>query len=51
MVDMGSLEEIGKEIEGFANVGIINNISTLLALEIGNKIKQKKKVQKGGEVV
>ncbi len=43
MVDMGSLEEIGKEIEGFANVGIINNISTLLALEIGNKIKQKKK--------
>lgn len=45
MVDMGSLEEIGKEIEGFANVGIINNISTLLALEIGNKIKQKKKVQ------
>lgn len=41
LVDMGSLEEIYKGIHvENANIGIINNISTKAALEIGNGILQ-----------
>jgi sigma-54 dependent transcriptional regulator, gfr operon transcriptional activator len=40
LVDMGSLEDIykGLHIEN-ANIGIINNVSTPIALEIGNGIR------------
>lgn len=40
LVDMGSLEEIGSVIADSVNVGVINNISTSLALNIGTKILQ-----------
>lgn len=40
LVDMGSLEDIGNKLVGSVNVGVINNISTSLALNIGYKIKQ-----------
>lgn len=40
LVDMGSLEEIGTVIADSVNVGVINNISTSLALNIGTKILQ-----------
>ncbi len=41
LVDMGSLEEIYKGLDvKNANIGIINNISTKAALEIGNGIVQ-----------
>lgn len=40
LVDMGSLEEIGNVIADSVNVGVINNISTSLALNIGTKILQ-----------
>lgn len=41
LVDMGSLEEIYKGIQPYvnANIGIINNITTKLALEIGNELR------------
>lgn len=38
MVDMGSLTEIGKYLNVDMNIGVINNISTGLALEVGNSI-------------
>lgn len=41
LVDMGSLEDIGDVIADSVNVGVINNISTSLALNIGMKILQK----------
>lgn len=46
LVDMGSLEELYKGIclEN-ANIGIINNISTKAALEIGNGILQNKSME------
>lgn len=37
LVDMGSLEEIGDVISDTMNVGVINNISTSLALNVGMK--------------
>lgn len=40
LVDMGSLEGIGEVIADSVNVGVINNISTSLALNIGIKIQQ-----------
>lgn len=40
LVDMGSLEGIGEVIADSVNVGVINNISTSLALNIGMKIQQ-----------
>lgn len=40
LVDMGSLEGLGDGIADSVNVGVINNISTSLALNIGNKIMQ-----------
>jgi sigma-54 dependent transcriptional regulator of gfr operon len=41
LVDMGSLEEIYKEISVIPNlnIGIINNITTKMALEVATKIK------------
>lgn len=41
LVDMGSLEEIykGINVDINANIGIINNITTKLALEVGNELK------------
>lgn len=40
LVDMGSLEGLGDVIAESVNVGVINNISTSLALNIGNKMMQ-----------
>lgn len=40
LVDMGSLELIGDKIISDINVGVINNISTAIALNIGNMIRQ-----------
>lgn len=42
MVDMGSLEDIYKEISTIPNlnIGIINNITTRMVLEIGGKIRE-----------
>lgn len=42
LVDMGSLEEIYKEISVIPNlnIGIINNITTKMVLDIGMKIRQ-----------
>lgn len=40
MVDMGSLEHIGKHLSSFlgVSVGVVNNVSTALALEAGEMI-------------
>lgn len=48
MVDMGSLELLGKEIASSlqCNIGIINNVSTLLALNVGSMILQEEGVDK-----
>lgn len=42
MVDMGSLEDIGSQIKDIANIriGVINNVSTKLAVNIAYKVKQ-----------
>lgn len=40
LVDMGSLEQIGSTITKDINLGIINNISTGLALEVGSLMSQ-----------
>lgn len=42
LVDMGSLEKLGENLKDFTglNIGIINNVSTGLAVEIGFKMKQ-----------
>lgn len=47
LVDMGSLEEIYRRIKPLSdyNIGLINNVSTAMALEVGNYIKQGKKVE------
>lgn len=47
LVDMGSLEEIYKGIKHVANcnIGIINNVTTRIALEIGEGIKQKQPME------
>lgn len=44
MVDMGSLEQLGKSLSTAinCNVGVINNVSTRLALNIGNAILNEK---------
>ena len=38
MVDTGSLEGLGDMIDRTVNLGVINNVSTILALNIGNMI-------------
>lgn len=40
MVDMGSLEEIGKHVHANIKVGVLNNISTGTALEVGELMIQ-----------
>lgn len=45
LVDMGSLLEIGNELKIDMNIGVINNISTGLALEVGSAILQKKDLE------
>lgn len=47
LVDMGSLEEIYKKITPLSdcNIGLINNVSTALVIEVGNWIKQGKDVR------
>lgn len=44
LVDMGSLESIGNYLKDIPNlnIGVINNISTRIALSVGNKIMQEK---------
>ena len=44
LVDTGSLENLGKNIEGSINLGIINNVSTVLALSVGEKILRGEKM-------
>lgn len=47
LVDMGSLEEIYKNIimQKNSNIGIMNNITTKIALEIGNEIINNKSLE------
>lgn len=47
LVDMGSLEEIYKRIKPITqcNIGLMNNVSTKMALEVGMGLKQGKTVQ------
>lgn len=47
LVDMGSLEQIGNMIKNKAdiNLGIINNITTAMAIEVGYEILQKKNTE------
>ncbi|WP_066496863.1 sigma 54-interacting transcriptional regulator [Abyssisolibacter fermentans] len=47
LVDMGSLKDIYKGLESFEDrtIGIINNITTKLALDIGSKIVQGKEME------
>lgn len=42
MVDMGSLEQIGEGLSGITNrsIGVINNVSTRMALNVGYQILQ-----------
>lgn len=53
LVDMGSLEEIYRRIKPLSdyNIGLINNVSTAMALEVGNYIKQGKKVENILEII
>lgn len=45
MVDMGSLEEIGKHVHANIKVGVLNNISTGTALEVGTQILQNRTIE------
>ncbi len=47
MVDMGSLERIGKQLSSYlgVSVGVINNVSTALALEAGEMIVQQEQMK------
>lgn len=45
MVDMGSLEEIASGIHADMNIGVINNISTGLALDVGNRIQRHQELE------
>lgn len=47
LVDMGSLKEIYNELKGIVNghVGIINNISTRLALDVANNIINNEEIE------
>ncbi|MDZ5544818.1 sigma 54-interacting transcriptional regulator [Enterococcus cecorum] len=46
MVDMGSLEGVSKYISGYVDfpIGIINHVSTQMALHVANEIKQNKSI-------
>lgn len=47
LVDMGSLEEIYKSLTDIVegDIAIINNITTQLALDVGNKIMQNQPIE------
>lgn len=45
MVDMGSLEELGNNLYSSIRVGMMNHVSTLLALEVGQGILQRKEIK------
>src|SRR5699024_2421757 len=47
MVDMGSLEQLGENISEAinGNVGVINNVSTRLALNVGEEIIKNRDIQ------
>lgn len=45
MVDMGSLEEIGNYVHANIKVGVLNNISTGIALEVGTQILQNRTIE------
>lgn len=47
LVDMGSLEEIYKRIKPInqCNIGLMNNVSTKMALQVGMELKQGKSVR------
>ncbi|WP_207650907.1 PRD domain-containing protein [Lactonifactor longoviformis] len=45
MVDTGALEDLGQVIDGTVNLGIINNVSTILALNIAEKMLAGEKMQ------
>lgn len=47
LVDMGSLEEIDKYLTDITskNIGIINNVSTRVALDVGTKIIQNRSIE------
>ena len=51
MVDTGSLEGLGEIIDGSMNFGIINNVSTILALHIGEKMLAGEKMRDIRETV
>ncbi len=53
LVDMGSLEEVNQQIAPFidCNIGLINHVSTSMALESGNLIKQGKSVKEIIEII
>lgn len=48
MVDMGSLEILGKDVAASlqCNIGVINNVSTALALNVGSLILQEESIEK-----
>ena len=48
MVDMGSLEILGKDVASSlqCNIGVINNVSTALALNVGSLILQEENIEK-----
>ncbi|MCY6958403.1 sigma 54-interacting transcriptional regulator [Clostridium brassicae] len=46
MVDMGSLEGVIEQVKGNVNIGIVNNVSTSLALNVGLKIIQQMGIEK-----
>ncbi len=47
LVDMGSLEQIGSQLEDIPNinVGIVNNVSTQMALEIGFRLMNRTEME------
>lgn len=46
LVDMGSLEIIHQDLQGYSfHIGIINNVTTRLALDIGNMMIQNRKMK------
>lgn len=45
LVDMGSLEKLDTLIENRINIGIINNVSTAIALNVGSMILQERELE------
>ena len=45
MVDMGSLEEIGKHVHANIKVGVLNNVSTGLVMDVGEQILRGRSIE------